>query len=557
MALQIPQFGLNTLLREGARHYGGLEEAVIMNINACEELSKITRSSLGPNGMNKMIVNHLEKLFVTKDAATIVSELEVQHAAARILCMAAQNQALEIGDATNLVITLGGELLSQAKELLTRGLVVPDIISGFEIAGRHALEALSKLGCHTLTDFHSVEEIKKAILPTVCAKDRDNAPVLADLAARACAMIMPEDPKDFDLEKVRVSKLVGSGLHDAKVVEGMVLLRVPSGAVREARDTKVAVFTCAVESEAPETKGTVLIKSGQDLINFSKSEEERLDAQIKTLRDAGVGVVAAGSTVSDMAQHFLDKYEIFTVRIPSKFELRRFATSVGAAPQNKFRTPAPAALGDISKIHEKEIGGRMCTVAHSGKVDSKTGTTAHIATVVLRAATRSALDDMEGAINNAVNIVKVASRDARFVPGAGATEVELALRCEELAGKTEGLVQYPINAFADALLVIPRILSETSGLNARRVVAALKVAHGAGDALAGVDIEAEKVEDAVVSVLEGSVFDSLAAKDWAIRMALDAAMTILRVDQVILAKQAGGPNPNARPKNPEFAGQGY
>jgi len=519
----------------------GLEEAVLKNIQACKELSMITRTSMGPNGMNKLVINHLDKIFLTSDACTIVNELEVQHPAAKMLAMAAAAQQQEIGDGTNFVLSLAGELLKRAEELLRDGLHPVEIADGYTRAGEMALAKLDELvvpGTESM-DVRSAEDVVKRITGCMSSKLHGYETLLAPLVAEACVAVLPKNENNFSVDNVRVVKIQGGSIHDSRVVKGLVLKRGVEGTVKRVEDAKVAVFAQGVDTLGTETKGTVLIKSAEELESYSKGEEDKVEAAIKELADEGIKVVASGGSFGEMAMHFMEKYGMMAVKIPSKFDLRRFSRATGAPALVSLATPKADEVGFAKSLSVQEIGGTSCLVLEQSATKSA------ISTIVLRGATTQALDDVERAVDGGINAYRALTRDGRAVPAGGATEIELARHVVELGQREKGLDQYAITQFGHALEVIPRTIAENSGLDATDAVATLYAAHAEGTANvnAGLDIYTGKTVDLGAD----SVYDLYVAKWWGIKLAVDAAATVLRVDQIIMSRPAGGPRPPAGP----------
>ncbi len=228
------QPGFSGLLKEGYKHYAGLEEAVYKNIGACRDISKMTRTSMGPNGMKKMVINYLEKQFVTSDAATVLKELEVQHPAAKMLVMASKMQETECGDATNLVITLAGDLLDQAEELLKMGLKPSQITLGYEMACKRALELLPTMESFKVEDITCQVQVKKAIRASLTAKHLGSEELFTQLVSEACLRALPRSHKSFDTEHVRVAKIMGGAVQDSFVLNGLIVQRNAEGMITKA-----------------------------------------------------------------------------------------------------------------------------------------------------------------------------------------------------------------------------------------------------------------------------------------------------------------------------------
>ncbi|XP_074625043.1 T-complex protein 1 subunit theta-like [Acropora palmata] len=538
MALPVPKTMLQHMLKDGAKHYSGLDEAVFRNITACRHLTQITRSSLGPNGMNKMVVNHLEKLFVTNDAATIIKELEVQHPAAKMLVLASQMQEQEIGDGTNLVLVFSGALLDAAEELLRMGLSPPEVIEGYEKACKKALEILPDLTCSSLIDLRDSEEVSKGLKTAIGSKQYGNEDFLSELITKACVSILPEK-SPFNVDNVRVTKILGCGVHSSEVIQGMVFKREVEGDVKALKDAKIVAFSCPLDSMATETKGTVLIRNADELKSFSKGEEEQLEKQIKSIVGTGVNCIVSGGKVGEMALHFCNKFNVLVVRLNSKFDLRRLCRSVGATILPKFTTPTSEEIGRCDEIKVSEIGGTSVTIFKQDREETA------VATVIIRGSTENIMDDIERAVDDGVNTFKALTRDDRFVPGAGATEIELAKQISSFGETCAGLEQYAIQKFAESLEVIPRTLAENAGVKATELISKLYAAHQGGDKNAGFDNEGGGA--AVKDSVKAGILDSYLVKYWALKFATDAAVTVLRVDQIIMSKPAGGPKPKDNP----------
>ena len=528
------------MFKQGYQNYDAEDGAVIRNIDACRTIAQTVQTSLGPYGRNKIVINHLQKMILTSDAATILRELEVVHPAAKLLVMASQQQEAEMGDATNLVIVLAGELLKKAEELIRMGLKTSDIVLGYEKAQLAALQTLEELVCDKVEDIRSQQELSKAIRTVVAAKQSGSEDFLADLVAEAVLAVLPKNPVNFNVDNVRVVKIMGGALEQSKVVKGMVFARQPDGTVTKATKAKVGVFSCPVDISQTETKGTVLLHNAKEMMDFTKGEEQQVEQIIKELHDSGMRVVVAGSTVGELALHYLNRYNILVIKVLSKFELRRLCRVVGATPLARLGAPMPDEMGTIDVVETMEIGGDRVTVFRQENEQTRT------ATLVLRGATQNHLDDVERAIDDGVNVVKAITRDPRLVPGAGATEMQLVEKIKAIADKTSGLAQYSIRKYAEAFEVIPRTLAESAGLDATEVLAKLYVAHAAqkgrkdDEWTVGVDIENDD-NTGTLDAKEEGILDLWVSKMWAIKLATEAARTVLSVDQIIVARQAGGP----------------
>jgi len=524
------QGGMNGLLKDGGKHFSGVDEALLKNIEACKNLAIITKTSLGPYGMNKLIVNHLGRHFVTSDTNTMVNELEVMHPAAKLIVMAAKAQEQECGDCTNLCVSLGGELLQRAEELLKEGIHANDVYKGYELAKEKALSFLDDSVAWSCDDLRNVEQMTKCVRTCIASKQLGAEGPLAKLVAEACVKVMPPQPSKFDIDNVRVTKVQGGNLNGSFVVEGMAIARPTSGLVQSSEKTKVAVYAEGIDLGATETKGTVLLENAEQLMNFTKDEEQKMNVFITALKEMGVGVVVSGGAISDIALHYLNKYKIMALKINSKFELKRICRTVGAVSIVRTGPPLPEECGYVESIKVEEISSQKFSILKTR--DSK------IATIVLRSATPNILDELERAINNAVNVVRCAAKDQKFVAGAGATEIEVAHRLQQFGATVPGLDQYAVLKFAESLEVVPKILAENAGHSHVDAITALYAAHQKGEKAAGIDVDSG---DLVCNAAERGILDHLESKRWAFRFTLDAVLTVLKVDQIIMSKQAGGP----------------
>lgn len=537
MALHVPKApGMASMMKEGSRYFAGLEEAVFRNISACKELAQTVRTAYGPNGMNKMVINHLGKPFVTSDAGTIIRELDIEHPAAKLMVMASQMQEAEVGDGTNFVIMFCGALLEAADELLRLGITTSEVAIGYEVALKKALEILSTLVIHEIKDVRNVEQVKAVMKSSIMSKQYGMEELLSSLITEACISILPENTT-FNVDNVRVCKILGSGIHASQVIQGMVFKRSVEGDVTKQEKAKIAVYTCPVDIATTETKGTVLIKSAAELLQFSSGEESLLEKQIEAIADSGAKVVVSGAKFGALALHFINKYNLMAVRIPSKFDVRRLCKAVGAVALTKLIPPTQEELGYADSVHTDELGDTDVIVFRLDGRDSK------ISTIIVRGSTDNYMDDIERCIDDGVNTFKALTKDGRFVAGAGATEIELAAQIAAYADTRPGLEQYAVRKFATALEVFPKTLSENTGNKASELLSKLYAAHKEGNKTFGFDIEDSEV--AVCDAAKAGIFDAFLVKQWGLKYAVDAACTILKVDQIIMAKRAGGPKPPA------------
>lgn len=522
--------GFQGVLKDGGKHFSGVDEVLIKNIEACKNLAQITRTSLGPSGRSKLIINHLNKHFVTSDTGTMMRELEVMHPAAKMVVLATEAQQYECGDATNFVVTLAGALLEGAEELLKEGIHAADILKGYELAQTKVVEWLEEMSCWSVQDFRSLEQLTKATATAISAKQLGYEMDLAPLLAQAVLQVLPEEKSRFDVDNVRVAKIPGGSLTKSFVIEGMVVTRDVITTERKKEKCKVAVYGGGVQAAEMETKGTVLLENADQLIKYSKGEEDKMDEFIKGIVGAGVEVVISGGPVSDIALHFLNKHKILCVKVTSKFELQRFCKTLGATSIIRAGAPLPEELGYADSVIVEEIASQKITVIRAK--DSK------VSTIVLRGGTGNTVDEWERALDNGVQVIRAAVKDPRFVAGGGAVEMALASKLQTFGQTVPGLDQYAVLKFAEALEIVPRMLAENSGHDRMETLTALHAEHKKGNFTTGVDVDdGNQLQDCAAR----GILDHLRTKSWALRLCVDATMTVIRVDQIIMAKQAGGP----------------
>lgn len=543
--------GLGGMLKDGHKSFEGVQGAVLRNIEAAKAIAGMVRTSLGPNGMNKLVVNHLEKIIVTSDCATIMKELEVQHPAAKMLVLAGEMQEYEYGDNTNFVISFAGELLKNSEELLRNGLHTAEIVAGYQRAFEKTLEILPTLVVHTIEDIRDPAQLQVGIKSVIATKQYGYENFLSGLVVSACQTTLSASAKSprLNMDSVRIAKLRGGSVTQSSVIKGMVIVRDAEGVVKRVENAKVVVFGCGIEASSTEAKGTVLLKNAEELMNYNKSEEKKMEEMIEGIAGTGVKAVICNGSISEMAMHFLDKFNLMVIKIQSKFDLRRICGALGATAVVRLGPCTPEEMGECSLIEVREIGGRKVTI-----FDQKLDEDTTVATIAIRASTENVLNDLERAIDDGVNSVKTLLVDPRLLPGAGAVELELSRRLKLFADEVQGLDQYAIRKFAEAFDVVPRTLAENSGCDATAVLHALHQAHlptadsASLEATAtrpeniGFDIESGKPHDAAAA----AIYDLYATKVNALRLSVDAAITVLRVDQIVMSKQAGGPKP---PKN--------
>jgi T-complex protein 1 subunit theta len=540
--------GLPGMLKSGTRHMqdevAGNGSVVLRNIDACLQLSRMLQSSLGPQGRCKLVVNHLEKILVTSDCAAILAQVQIEHPTANLLATAVKKQEEERGDNTNFVLTFCGELLWQTALLIQKMTwqTAPEILAGYQQALQLITDAVDGQVCETIATIDKAS-LERVLKPVLMSKQYGSAEILAPLVADACLLVGAKAGAALGTESVRTVAILGSGVRQSILLEGYVATRGLETNLTSATDCKIAVYATGIEASSTEAKGTVVMNNAAELTAYNRSEETKMQEIIQGIAQSGIKVVVTGGNISDMALHFIDKYDLVCLRVGSKWELRRLCQAVGATALVRLGTPTPDEMGFCTSVQQKEIGERTVTVFTAG-ASSK------LATIVLRASTRTVLADLERAVDDGVQAVAQICKDGRLVYGGGCVEMAWSTALLQQADQVPGLAQYAMAAFGKALQIVPRVLAENAGWKAATVVANLQAAHAQSDkdTLCDAGIEIDKDRDdlvvdksGVTSMKDKEIVDVLATKLSALRLAVDAATTILKIDQIIMSKPAGGP----------------
>jgi len=449
-----------------------------------------------------------------------------------MVVMAAHQQEEEAGDGTNGVVMLCSAILSEAEYLLRMGLAVPEVVSGLRTALQYAQEQLESLVVHSvdLEQLRNAEAVATAIKASVMSKQYGHEDFIADLVAKACVSTLPVDAIRFNVDDIRVCKILGSTMENSRIIPGMVFKRYVDSEIKNVSGAKIAMFNCPLDNLQTETKGTVLLKSAEELKSFTKGEENILRNAVKSIKDSGAQVVVCGGKISDLGLDYANQFGLMVVRLTSKWDMRRLAKSIGATVLPRLAPPTPDEMGFADDVKVEEVGDT--------RIVSFQRKTSRLCTIVLRSGTNNVLDDLERCVDDAVNNYKLLTKDKRMVPGAGATEVELSKRLAEKGEQCPGLDQYGINCLAKAYEIIPRQLADNSGNDPSKAISKLLAAHAA---LEGESIGFNVNNGELLDAADAKIYDHILIKDWQARLAVSTAITILRVNQIIMAKAAGGP----------------
>ncbi|KAI3387451.1 hypothetical protein SNEBB_004918 [Seison nebaliae] len=553
-ALHIPKApGYASMMKDGASYASGVQETVVRSIEMCRSLGVCLKSAFGPKGLSKIIINHIGKSNITSDANTILNNMEVQHPAAKLIVTAALSQQEEIGDGTNLVVILASRFLEQAKTLIEQGIPLPDIMEGYEMARDLCLDSiLPSLVSETIDVAYQPNAalLKSVIQTAVMSKQYGLDEFISNLVMESCSLvsqritnankqIVEDDEKEikprfvFNVDNIRILKMCGASINDSKVINGIVFNRVVESDIRHVVNGKIAVYSCPFDSNTTETKGTVHLTSAKELYDFSQGEEAELEQMIKKLSEDEVKMVVSGGKVGEMALHFLNKYKIMVLRLLSKFDVRRLARTVGATVLPTFTLPTSEEMGHVNEVYTEMIGEQPIVIFKQPEGEST------IASIILRGATEAFMDDVERAINSGINNYRALSKDGRILVGAAATEMELSRQLLKESERMPGLEGYAVAKYGEAFEIVARTLAETSGLiKPNELVARLIALHDDEKKNVCFSLKSDTFVDEADQL---NLYDSFLVKMWAIKNATNVALTILSIDQIIMAKQAGGP----------------
>ena len=524
--------GFNSLLKSGYRTFKGKNQTFFKNAEAIEDMASMTRTALGQNGNYKYIINMHDKLFLTKDTNVMADELEINHPAVNVLVDALKAQSSEQGDGTNFVVTFGGELMKYASKLVTEGLEIATVSEGYEKAFNKTMELLDKAETYKVNDVNNLEEVTKFIKPVIGSKlVHGQEEFLAPLVAQACINVVPKEKEKFDVDNVRVAKILGGNLMKSEVMKGMLVVRKTEGSVTSCQNCNVGVYNCEFTTKGAETNDQVVFKTADELLNYTKSEEDNMERIIKEIVDSGVKCVITGGAISNLAIHYLDKYGIMAFRTMSKFELRRIARSIGATLLVRLGAPTKEEMGYADEIKLTEVSSQKCILIRRDNENNK------ISTIVLRGTTNDMLDNLERVVNCGVNAYRAVCKSPSFIAGAGAIDMYISQKIIEYSREVKSLDQYAIEAFGEAFEVIPRTIMENSGINVNEKLSTLRAKNTKNPNM-GINIKTGEIEDAQTF----GVLDHLETKRWAIKHAYNSIRTIIKIDQIIVAKPAGGPN---------------
>jgi thermosome len=519
------------ILKEGSQRTAG-REAQRSNIMAAKAVAGAVRTTLGPKGMDKMLVDTLGDVVITNDGVTILKEMDIEHPAAKMMVEIAKTQDTEVGDGTTTAVVLAGELLKQAEGLLDQEIHPTVIAAGYRAAADKSMAILKSIGVGVTVDDDKM--LKKIAVTAMTGKGSQTARVeLADLSVQAVKAVVDEDGS-VDTDNITVEKKVGGGITDSQLVHGMVIdkERLHPNMPKKVTNAKIALLNAAIEIEKTEVDAKIEITSPDQLQAFLDQEETMLKDMVQRIVKTGANVVFCQKGIDDLAQHFLAKAGIYTIRRVKKSDMEKLARATGSRIVTSIHDLSEKDLGKAGLVEEKKIGDEKMTFVEQCENPKSVS-------IILRGGTEHVVDELERAMEDALRVVGVVVEDKMLVPGGGAPEVELALRLREYAATVGGREQLAIEAFADSMEVIPKTLAENAGLDQIDTLVALRSQHEKGVKGAGLDMDTGEPVD----MLAQGVVEPLRVKTQAINSAAEAAVMILRIDDVIASKAGPGGGP--------------
>ena len=515
------------ILKEGTQRTVG-RDAQRLNIMAAKVIAEAVKSTLGPKGMDKMLVDSLGDVVITNDGVTILKEMDVEHPAAKMIIEVAKTQENEVGDGTTTAVVIAGELLKRAEELLEQDIHPTVIARGFRLAAAKAVEILEEIA--TKIDAEDEEKLKKIAATAITGKHAEYAvEYLADLVVKTIKLIAEKTDAGYevDIDNVKLEKRQGGGIEDTQLVKGIVIDKeiVHPTMPKRIKDAKIAVLKAALEVKETETDAEIRITDPEMLQKFIEQEEKMLRDMVDTLVNAGANVVFCQKGVDDLAQYYLSKAGVLAVRRVRQSDIEKIAKATGAKILTDLRDVKPEDLGTADLVEERKIGDEKM-VFIEGCQNPKA------VSILIRGGTEHIVDEVERSLNDALKVTKVAVESGYIVAGGGSPEAELSLKLKQWATTLGGREQLAAEAFATALEVIPRALAENAGLDPIDILVEIRRAHEEGKKSYGINVFSGKIED----MMENGVLEPLRIKKQAISSATDVAIMILRIDDVIAAK---------------------
>jgi len=515
------------ILKEGTARRRG-REAQRNNIMAARIISEVVRTTLGPRGMDKMLIDSLGDITITNDGAAILDEVEVEHPAAKMIVEVAKTQDDMVGDGTTTAVVLAGELLRRAEELLDQNIHPTVIVSGYRKASQMAVQTLDKLG--TTVDINDRQTLKKVALTSMASKAVGAAKEhLAEIAIDAVKLIAEErgDKWVADIDQIQIIKKEGKSLFDTELVKGIIVDKeiVHSEMPKRVENAKIALLDIALEVEKTEFSAEIRIRDPTQMKAFLDQENRMLKEMVDKIKASGADVVFCQKGIDDMAQHFLAKAGILAARRAKQSDMEKLSRATGGRIISNLDDLKAQDLGKAGLVEERKVGEDKMVFVEDCKHPRSVA-------ILIRAGLERMVDEAERAMNDALSVVSDVIEYNKIVAGGGAIESEIARKLRTYATEVGGREQLAIEAFAESLEIIPKTLAENAGLEPIDILVGLRSAHekARGEAK-GVNVFTGKIMD----MYGEGVIEPLRVKEQAVKSAAEAASMILRIDDVIAA----------------------
>ncbi len=518
------------VLKEGTERESG-RGAHKKNIEVAKAIADAVRTTLGPKGMDKMLVDSLGDIVITNDGATILKEIDVDHPVGKMMVEVAKSQDSEVGDGTTTAVVLAGELLKMAEELLDHNVHPTIVTNGYRLASEKALEILPSLGVKVDSD----EILRDIAITAMTGKNVGEAKdYLADIAVKAVKAVAEKKNKKVyvDTDNIKVEKKQGGGITDTELIDGIVLdkEKVHPRMPKVVKNAKIALINTGFEVKKTEIGAKIQINDPSQIQAFLDEEEKEVKKMVEKIKDVGANVVLCQKAIDDLAQHYMAKYGIYGVRRIKKSDMEKLAKATGGKIITNLDDLSKDDLGYAKIVEERKIGEDHMTFVMGCKNPKSVS-------ILIRGGTEHVVDEVERALHDALKVVGVAMEDGYATAGGGAAEIELALKLREFAPSVGGREQLAIEKFADALEIVPRTLAENAGMDAIEILMMLKAEHQKGNKNAGVNV----IKGRISEMIKEKVIEPLRVKKQAIESATEAATMILRIDDVIASKKSEKP----------------
>ena len=515
------------ILPEGTNRFLG-KDAQRMNILAGKVLAETVRTTLGPKGMDKMLVDSLGDIVVTNDGVTILKEMDIEHPAAKMLVEVAKTQEDEVGDGTTTAVIIAGELLKKSEDLLDQDIHPTIVAMGYRQAAEKAQEILNVISI----DAEDRDTLLKVAMTAMTGKGTEKArEPLAELVVGAVKQV--EEDGEIDQDSIKIEKKDGATVDDSTMVQGVIIdkNRVHPGMPKKIEDAKIALLNSALEVKETEVDAEIRITDPNQMQAFIEQEEGMIKEMVDKVQNAGANVLFCQKGIDDLAQHYLAKAGIMAVRRIKKSDMEKLAKATAAKVVTNIEDLTLDDLGEAGLVHEKKISGEDMIFVEGCK-DPKA------VTLLIRGSTEHVVDEIERAVEDAIGVVAATVEDGKVVAGGGAAEIAIAKGLKEYADTISGREQLAVAAFAEALEVVPKTLAENAGLDSIDSLVDLRAAHEKSIYM-GLDVFKGEVRD----MYRAGVIEPHRVKKQAIQSAAEAAEMILRIDDVIASSGSGQPGP--------------